>query len=118
MTRLATDENATHWARRSNAHGGMATLDFRLRRIGEIGAMPLAGVDDKQPRLACHLKHRLAGRNRAGQQRDIVAERFPEAAGLQKIALHVDDNQRSTREVERDRLRLGPDRCLHTRLPE
>ena len=38
--------------------------------------------------------------------RDIVAERFAEAAGLHEIALHVDDEKRSGRPVELDRLGL------------
>jgi hypothetical protein len=42
---------------------------------------------------------------------DVIAERFAEAARLHEIALHVDDEKRGRRPVERDRLRLRCELC-------
>ena len=44
-----------------------------------------------------------AGRDRPAQQADVVAERLAEAAGLEEVALHVDDDQRGAAGVESDR---------------
>jgi len=56
---------------------------------------------------------RLHGATTDGlQRRDIVAERFAEAAGLHEIALHVDDEQCGRFEAERELIRLGSDGFL------
>ena len=56
------------------------------------------------------------------QQRDVVAERGAEAARLEKVALHVDDDQRGGGRVEFEGIRLSVDlrhACfLGTELPE
>ena len=72
----------------------LPALDLCLRRVGEIGPVTLARVDDEQPGIARRFEHRLAGRDCAAEQRNIVAERLPEAARLQEIALHVDHHER------------------------
>jgi hypothetical protein len=72
--------------------------------------MPLAGVDHEEPRLPRVLQHWPRRRNRAAQLADIVTERFAEAAGLEKIALHVDDDERRSRRLEGEFVRLGFDR--------
>src|SRR5579862_7011182 len=64
-------------------------------------------MDDEKTNLACGREHggdRLHGTRHL---RNIVAERFAEAAGLQKIALHVDDDQCGFREVEFERRGLS-----------
>src|SRR5690606_39488636 len=48
------------------------------------------------------------------QQRDVVAEGLPEAAGLQEVALHVDDDHGAALEVDGDGFWFGvDDRCRH-----
>ena len=56
----------------------------------------------------------LHGATARAEQRHVVAERLAEAARLEEVALHVDDDQRGAREVERDRLRLGVDLRYHS----
>ena len=48
-------------------------------------------------------------RDRRLKQADIVAEGFAEPAGFEKIALHVNDDQRGTVDVQSNRLRFGGD---------
>jgi hypothetical protein len=48
-----------------------------------------------------------AGFDRRLQTRHVVAKRFAEAAGLEKIALHIDDDQRRPVEIDGKRRRLG-----------
>jgi len=52
------------------------------------------------------------GLHRPRKLRDVVAQRFAEAAGLHEITLHVDDDKRRTRPVEIDRLRLRGDGAI------
>ncbi len=49
---------------------------------------------------------------------DVVAERLAEAARLEEVALHVDDDQRGARKVERHGLGLSLDRRAHACLPD
>ena len=79
--------------------------------------MAFARVDDEEIGGARGVEHRLGRRDRALEQRDIVAERFAEAARLEEVALHVDDEQRRPRQVERHGLRFSLDRRLQKRLP-
>ena len=112
---LAADEDAPHRAGIADAHRGLAALELRLRRVGEIGAVPFARVDDQQSGGARGLEHRSARRDRAAEQRHVVAERFPEAARLEEVALHVDDDERGAGQVERDRFRFSLDGRAHAR---
>jgi hypothetical protein len=73
----------------------------------EIRQMAFARVDDEKTGFARCSQDIAAGFHRARQLRDIVAERFAEAAGLQEIALHVDDHQRGFRPDEFDWHRFG-----------
>ena len=52
-------------------------------------------------------------RDRGLEQADVVAERLAEAAGLEKVALHVDDEKRRALERDGKRLRLGGDQGFH-----
>ena len=87
-----------------------AALDLGRRRVRQVGQMALAGMDDQHPHVARRRQHGCDRLHRPRQLRDIIAERFAEAAGLHEIALHVDDDQRRARPVQIDRLRLGGDR--------
>ena len=88
-----------------------AALDLGRRRVGQIGQMALAGVHDQHAHRARRGQHRADRLHRARQLRDVVAERFAEAAGLHEVALHVDDDERGRRPIQIDRLRLGGDRA-------
>ncbi len=48
------------------------------------------------------------------QQRDVVAERGAEAARLQEVALHVDDDERRPADVDLKRIRFGLDPDWHS----
>ena len=86
-----------------------AALDLGRRRIGQIGQMALAGVHDQHADVARGIQHGRDRLHRARELRDVVAERFAEAAGLDEVALHVDDEKRRRRPVEIDRLGLRGD---------
>ena len=65
--------------------------------------MPFARVDHQHALRARRVEHALARRDDRLQRRDVVAERFAEAAGLDEVALHVDDEERGRC---RDRTRI------------
>ena len=69
--------------------------------------MALAGVDDQYAVRARRREHGAARPDRRLQPRHVVAERGAEAAGLEEIALHVDDDKRAMRKVDGKRRRLG-----------
>ncbi len=105
VTGFAANQDASHRTAGADAGGGIAALDLMRRRVRQIGPMPLAGVNDEEVQAPGRGKHRAARRHRRAQERNIVAERFAEAARLQKIALHVDNDIR--RGVEIDDQRRG-----------
>jgi hypothetical protein len=84
------------------------------RQVGEIGAMFLAGVDDHQTRRTGGIEQASGRTDRTAQHADIVAPRLAEPAGLQKIALHVDDHERRYCRLKGEFVGLGVDldRCL------
>ncbi len=71
--------------------------------------MALARMDDHQPSGARGGEHRRGRADRAAQQAHIVAERLAEPARLEKVALHVDDQQCAFGRLEREFVRLGID---------
>ena len=82
---------------------------FGGRQIGEIRAVAFAGVDHRQPGGPPRGEQRLVRLDGAAELRDVVAEHLAEAARLEEIALHVDDEQRALRGDELERIRLGGD---------
>ena len=106
---LALHQNPAHRPRIADALARRAAHDLGRRRVGQIGAMALAGVDDQHAGLARRRQHLRRRLDRGLEQADIVAEGFAESARLEKIALHVDDDQRGTVDVQSDRLRFGGD---------
>jgi hypothetical protein len=66
-------------------------------------------MDDKNSGFARYAEYGSDRSYRARQLRDVIAKRFAEAAGLQEIALHVDDDERSLRPIEINRAGLGYD---------
>jgi hypothetical protein len=55
--------------------------------------MPLARVNDGQSRGARRAEQAAAGFDNGAQHRDIVAKGGTEATGLEKIPLHVDEQE-------------------------
>ena len=113
MPRLAANQNPPHRAGRADARGRRAALDLGGRRIRHIRAVAFAGVDDQNAGRARGRQHRLQRRDRGLEQAHVVAERFAEAARLQEVALHVDDDERRTLERDGERLRFGGDQGFH-----
>jgi hypothetical protein len=107
MARFAANEDTSHRSGIADPQGRRATFDFGGRRVREIRQMAFARVDDEKTGFARCSQDIAAGFHRARQLRDIVAERFPESAGLQEIALHVDDHQRGFRPDEFNWHRFG-----------
>ena len=79
------------------------------RQIGQIGPMALARVHRRQAGGAPCRQQAPVGLDRAAQLRDVVAEHFAEAARLEKIPLHVDDQQRAMLGLEREGIGFSRD---------
>ena len=62
-----------------------------------------------RPAVAPGCEQRAVGLDRSAQLRDVVAEHFAEAAGLEEVALHVDDQQRRAFGVELELIGFGGD---------
>ena len=69
--------------------------------------MALSGVDDRQARYPPRVQQLAIGGNGGAKQGHIVAEHGAEAAGLKKIPLHVDDDERTPIRQEGEGIRLG-----------
>jgi hypothetical protein len=76
--------------------------------------MAFAGMDHQHAVLARRLQHSPDRLYRSGEQRHVVAERSTEAARLQEVALHVDDDERGSRHVDLDGIWLGFDPDWHS----
>jgi hypothetical protein len=107
VARLAADQDPAHRPDIADAQHRIAAMNFRGSGVGEIGAMPLPGVNHQEAAGAGGLQQPSARRNRGAQQADVVAEALAEAPGLQKIPLHVDNEERGARGLDLDRKRLG-----------
>ena len=79
--------------------------------------MALARVDHQHVFGARCRKDGAAGPDGFRELRHVVSERLAEASRFQKIALHVDDDERGAIKVNRERSRLGRDGCLRHSLP-
>ena len=91
---LAADQDPPHRPGIADPQRRRAALDLGRRRIGQIGQMALAGVDDQHAGFARRLQHRRDRLHRARELRYVVAQRLAETAGLHEVALHVDDQKR------------------------
>jgi hypothetical protein len=72
--------------------------------------MPFAGVDDLEAFVAPGAEQAPIRFNGAPELRDIVSEHFPEAAGLEKVSLHIDDEERAVRWVKIEVVRFRGNR--------
>ena len=73
---------------------------LRRRAVGQLRVVRLLRVDDVQPVPARQRQQPPAGRHDALQRRHVVAQHRAEAAGLEEVALHVDQHHRGVRRVE------------------
>jgi hypothetical protein len=112
---LAAHEQTPHRAGIADPRRAAAARDLRRRAVAEVGGVALAGVDHHHPHRARDVEHAPARRDHRLQRRDIVAERLAEAAGLDEVALHVDDDERRRLRVEVEFVRLGLHRTLRHR---
>jgi hypothetical protein len=96
----------------SPMRGTAAAHDLGRRAVCEIRAVALASVDHHHPDGARRIEHALARGDHRLQWGNVVAERFAETSRLDEIALHVDDDQRRRRQIERIFVRFGLHRFL------
>jgi len=64
-------------------------------------------VDHEQAGRAPGVEQRLVRVDGGPEQRDVVAQQFAEASRLEKVALHVDDDESGVIEVDHQRAWLG-----------
>jgi hypothetical protein len=108
-TRLAVDQDAAHGAGIADAQGGATAQALGGRAVGEVGLVAFAGVDDRQAGGTEGVHEPAQGGHDRLQAGDIVAERVAEAAGLDEVALHVDEDQGKPAGLPGERERLGHD---------
>ena len=88
--------------------GGAAAAYFLGRRqVEQVGPMALARMEGRQTGGAPGREQPAIRLDRAAELRNVVAEHFAEAPGLEEIALHVDNQQRAMGRGERERIGLG-----------
>ena len=98
--RLAGDQDAAHRAGVADAQRGLAARALGRRAVGEVGRWHSVVWTPASPRARQAVEQRARSARSPRQQRDVVAERCAEAAGLDEVALHVDDDQRRSRRAE------------------
>ena len=81
---LAADQDASHRTLGADAHAGRAALDLGAGRVRQVGAMALAGVNDQHALAAGRFQQRPTGGHGRLQQRNVIAQRFAEAARFQE----------------------------------
>ena len=104
----ATDEDPAHRPGIANARVEPAALVFGAIQVGQIRPVALAGMDDPHARRPKGRQHGSDRRDGVTQERHVVTQSGAEAAGLQEIALHVDNDQRGPGGDEREI--IGPGR--------
>src|SRR5712675_705385 len=114
---FASHKNPTHRASSPDPQRWIATLDLQARRVGQIRAMALARMDNRDPGLPCCRQYCPAGLPRRAQQRNVIAKGGTKPSRLKKIALHIDDEECSMVEFNRHRRRLRVKIGQHGRAP-
>jgi hypothetical protein len=100
VARFAIDEDAPHGAGIADAHRRVAALALGRRAVGEVGTMRFAGVNHRHGMTTAPVEQAAHRGHDGRQQRHVVAQRLAEAARLDEIALHVDDDQRGVVRIE------------------
>ena len=117
---LAAHQDAAHRTGIADAGRAAAADLLGRRQIEQVGPMALARVEHRQAGGAPGLEQRAVRLDRPPQLRHVVAEHFAEAARLEEVALHVDDEQRERRGIEREGIGFGrefDDLTRHRRSP-
>ena len=117
---LAAHQDAAH--RTCIANAGLAAPTDLLGRgqVGQVRPMALAGMHDRQAGGTPGRQQPAVGLDRASQLRDVIAQHFTKAAGLQEVALHIDDEKAAFGWPQFERIRLGRNvrnHCLHRTRP-
>ena len=105
---FAADQDAAHRARRRRSHGAARRAIFLAGgRSARSGRWPSRVWMTSSPAARARREQPAVRLDRAAQLRHVIAEHFAEAARLEEIALHVDDQQRAMRRRERELVRFG-----------
>lgn len=104
---LSTNEQAAHRTLVANAEGVMAARGaylaqlFRGRQVGQVRLMALAGVNDMAVDRAEDVEDFLDGWHNGsslGKDRIVAALDAAKAAGINKVALNIYDDERCCRD--------------------
>ena len=106
---FAAHQNAAHRAGVADGRRAAAADFFGRRQVGEVGPMALPRMENGKSGGAPRRQKFAVRLDGAAQLRDVVAEHFAKAARLEKIALHVDDQERAMLRKEHEFVRLGLD---------
>ena len=109
MPRFAADEDSAHRAAVADARLAPAANFFRRRQIRQIRAMPFPRVQHLQPLIPPKRQQPAIGLDRPPKLRNIIAEHLAKSPRLEKVALHIDDQQRAASRRKFKRIRLGID---------
>ena len=104
---FAAHQNAAHRAGVADGRGAAAANFFDRRQIGEVRPMAFPRMEHRESGGAPRRQELLVRLDGAAQLRNVVAEHLAKAAGLEKIALHVDDQERAMLRRERKLVRFG-----------
>jgi len=97
---LAAHQDAAHRAGVADTDCASPANLLRRRQVRQVRPVAFASVDHQAAGVAPRRKQRPVRFDRATKLRDVVAEHFAQAASLQEVALHVDDQQRRCRQVQ------------------
>src|ERR1700676_5495630 len=100
MSRLASDQNATHWSRITDRSLAVAAHLLGWWKIRHIGSMPFPGVNNFQALPSPSRQQPPVRFNGTPKLVYVISEHFPESARLQEIALHIDNDERALRRLE------------------
>ena len=109
VPRLAAHEDTPHRPAIADARRQVSSPALRRRTVAQIGPVAFTRVDDRQAVTPERHEHPARRRHRAAKVPDVVAQHLAEAAALEEVALHVDDEQRGGRGVADELVRLGVD---------
>jgi len=107
---LAADENPPVRALGADRRVEAAARELRRRAVGEVRAVALARVDDRHAAGAREGEDGLQRLDDLQQHRDVVAQQRAEAAGVEEVALHVDDHERRRGGIHLEGVGGGRDR--------
>ena len=107
MTGFAAHQDTAHRTGRADPRRRIATFDFVRGCVGKIGPVPFSRMNNEHVMFAGGSENLAQRRNCRLQARNIVAERLAEAAGFEKIPLHVDDHERGAIKIDGQRRWLG-----------